>query len=104
MPRRSWSTEEDESLRGAVATHGVKAWSAVSCALPGRTGKACRERWFGHLNPALVPERWSEPEDSTLFGKAASYPLSSRIGRRFADSRARAVACSRAPEARRCVG
>ena len=56
MPRRSWSTEEDESLRGAVATHGVKAWSAVSCALPGRTGKACRERWFGHLNPALVPE------------------------------------------------
>lgn len=62
-----WTKDEDEALLKAVAVHGCKAWSAISCALPGRTGKACRERWFNHLNPRLRPEEWTPAEDATLF-------------------------------------
>jgi hypothetical protein len=65
---KAWTKDEDEALLKAVAVHGCKAWSAISCALPGRTGKACRERWFNHLNPALRPDEWTPAEDATLFG------------------------------------
>ena len=68
-----WTKDEDEALLKAVAVHGSKAWSAISCALPGRTGKACRERWFNHLNPALRPDEWTPAEDATLFGKTSCF-------------------------------
>ena len=92
MPPRSgrpagikpWTKDEDEALLKAVAVHGCKAWSAISCALPGRTGKACRERWFNHLNPALRPDEWTPAEDATIFG-APCYPppASRRSGQRW---------------------
>eukprot|EP01048_Picozoa_sp_COSAG05_P016905 COSAG05_NODE_2238_length_3355_cov_1.687039_4_plen_82_part_00 len=65
---KSWTKEEDEALTKAVRVHGCKAWSAISCALPRRTGKQCRERWFGHLSTAIVPLEWSAAEDATLLG------------------------------------
>ena len=61
-----WTEDEDEALTKAVKVHGCKAWSAISCALPRRTSKSCRERWFGHLSPVLATVQWSHEEDAIL--------------------------------------
>ena len=45
----TWTKEEDEVLTTAVRLYGVKAWSIVACALRGRTGKQCRERYQHQL-------------------------------------------------------
>eukprot|EP01051_Picozoa_sp_SAG22_P021766 SAG22_NODE_4942_length_1124_cov_5.812683_1_plen_224_part_10 len=45
----AWAKEEDEVLLTAVRLYGVKAWSIVACALRGRTGKQCRERYQHQL-------------------------------------------------------
>ena len=45
----TWTKEEDEVLTTAVRLYGVKAWSIVACALRGRTGKQCRERYYHWL-------------------------------------------------------
>lgn len=45
----AWTKEEDEVLTTAVRLYGVKAWSIVACALRGRTGKQCRERYQHQL-------------------------------------------------------
>jgi hypothetical protein len=72
-PVAAWTVEEDEALVKAVSVHGSKAWSAISCALPRRTGKACRERWFGHLSPVLENAPWSATEDVTLAAERAQH-------------------------------
>uniref|UniRef100_J3M663 Uncharacterized protein n=1 Tax=Oryza brachyantha TaxID=4533 RepID=J3M663_ORYBR len=40
----SWSPEEDDLLRAAVARHGPRNWTAISEEVPGRSGKSCRLR------------------------------------------------------------
>eukprot|EP01052_Picozoa_sp_SAG31_P029879 SAG31_NODE_3011_length_4788_cov_5.207080_4_plen_146_part_00 len=45
----AWTKEEDEVLATAVRLYGVRAWSIVACALRGRSGKQCRERYQHQL-------------------------------------------------------
>jgi len=69
-----WTDEDDQKLMGAVFTTPIhkKAidWSRISreadFALPGRTAKACRERYFNTLDPQLNQGPWSEEEDDFI--------------------------------------
>ncbi|GAQ38460.1 hypothetical protein AKAW_09149 [Aspergillus niger] len=71
MPRRVWSTEEDEKLIALVEQLGDKRgrdskWTEISKNLPGRTNKDCRKRWFHSLDPKLRKGRWTKEEDEIL--------------------------------------
>jgi len=46
--------QEDEKILELVKQLGVKSWSQVAAALPGRIGKQCRERCVFY-RPALRP-------------------------------------------------
>ena len=61
-----WSISEDKLLTEAIKTHGIKSWNIISTLVPGRTGKQCRERWLGQLNPNISKSHWSMNEDVTL--------------------------------------
>jgi hypothetical protein len=63
--RVKWSEHEDKILTATIQRHGVD-WAVVAMALPGRTGKQCRERWTNQLNPSLSRENWTATEDSVL--------------------------------------
>jgi myb proto-oncogene protein len=47
---RSWKSEEDAKLTGAVQKLGTY-WAAVATLVPGRTNKQCRKRWVSVLDP-----------------------------------------------------
>lgn len=61
----SWTVEEDDRLRKAVAGYG-SSWMQVASAIPGRTNDQCRERWHEHLNQSTVKSAWTEAEDKIL--------------------------------------
>ncbi|KAK4779213.1 hypothetical protein SAY86_006741 [Trapa natans] len=63
-----WTIEEDRLLVRLVDQLGLKKWSQIAQALPGRIGKQCRERWHNHLRPDIKKDIWSEEEDKTLIG------------------------------------
>lgn len=42
--KREWTKEEDDRLRSAVATFGVRDWQAVASTLEGRAGTQCSNR------------------------------------------------------------
>jgi len=69
LHKGSWLAEEDQIVREMVNLHGVGnvKWSLIAARLPGRIGKQCRERWFNHLDPAIVKVDWASDEDVTLF-------------------------------------
>eukprot|EP00897_Mesotaenium_endlicherianum_P009220 jgi/Mesen1/8326/ME000457S07520 len=62
----SWSTEEDEILRGLVARLGTRNWTVIAEEMNGRSGKSCRLRWCNQLNPGLKKEPFSEDEDRLI--------------------------------------
>ncbi|WVZ11784.1 hypothetical protein V8G54_016314 [Vigna mungo] len=49
-----------------VDQYGVRKWSHIAQALPGRIGKQCRERWHNHLRPDIKKDIWTEEEDKIL--------------------------------------
>jgi hypothetical protein len=57
---------EDKALVASVQKFGTSNWSVVAAALPGRSGKQCRERWTNQLDPNLNREDWTPPEDAIL--------------------------------------
>lgn len=61
-----WSQTEDQMLFAAVNKYGTNNWGIVASEVHGRTGKQCRERWAGILNPSLAKQPWSEEEDALL--------------------------------------
>ena len=61
-----WSKSQDSSLMIMVEENGPQAWDKISSAIPGRTGKQCRERWFNQLNPLLKKTEWSHEEEWVL--------------------------------------
>ena len=61
-----WSTEEDQILTRNIEQYGTSNWSLVAKALPGRTGKQCRERWMNQLDPQLNKDNWTPQEDALL--------------------------------------
>lgn len=73
--RQGWSVLEDEILLKIVSSRGAKAWSGIAKELnamvhegnPIRQGRHCRERWFNHVDPALVKGNWTEQEDEYIF-------------------------------------
>ncbi|KAE8770579.1 transcription factor MYB44 [Hordeum vulgare] len=63
----SWSPEEDELLRDAVARHGARNWTVISAEIPGRTGKSCRLRWCNQLSPGVHRRAFTPDEDRVIF-------------------------------------
>lgn len=64
--KTKWSPEEDELLMTSVKTHGTSNWTLVANAVPGRSGKQCRERWTNQLSPSLNKDNWSTQEDMII--------------------------------------
>ncbi|TYZ64159.1 hypothetical protein PybrP1_004453 [[Pythium] brassicae (nom. inval.)] len=64
-----WTPEEDRTLLGLIAQHGVGKvrWCDVALHLPGRIGKQCRERWCNHLDANIRKGQWTPEEDETVF-------------------------------------
>ncbi|KAG5039570.1 Transcription factor MYB98 [Glycine soja] len=61
-----WTSDEDRLLIQLVEQFGVRKWSHIAQALPGRIGKQCRERWHNHLRPDIKKDTWTEEEDKIL--------------------------------------
>lgn len=77
--RQSWSEEETSALKEIILKNGPRHWSSISAYLNDkahgghklRTGKQCRERWYGHLNPVISQSEWTYEEDLVLVQKQA---------------------------------
>jgi hypothetical protein len=67
--KNKWTGDEDNHLAKAVQDCGCYNWSKVAAAIPGRTGKQCRERWLARLAPDILHEDWSTEEDLMLVTK-----------------------------------
>jgi hypothetical protein len=61
-----WTSYEDDQLRAAVRSLGTGSWAQIRLLVPTRSGKQCRERWFGQLAPSVSKDTWSSQEDSIL--------------------------------------
>jgi hypothetical protein len=72
-PKARWSAEEDGLLLQAVEANGPSNWNNIAVALPGRTGKQCRERWITKLSPAFRSDAWTSDEDATLVRLQAAH-------------------------------
>lgn len=70
-----WRPSEDDALlqlvAGSLAETGKVRWSTVGAAMPGRSGKQCRERWHNHLSPEVNKSEWTEEEDAAIVAKVA---------------------------------
>jgi hypothetical protein len=66
LKKRKWTNIEDQALTACIQKFGTSNWSVIASALPGRTGKQCRERWTNQLDPNLNRDDWTPQEDSTL--------------------------------------
>jgi hypothetical protein len=65
---RLWTTEEDRVLLETIATNDYNlVWPKIAAAIPGRTGKQCRERYLNHLKPSVKLTSWSVAEDAMIF-------------------------------------
>mmetsp|Transcript_3885 Transcript_3885/g.6081 ORF Transcript_3885/g.6081 Transcript_3885/m.6081 type:complete len:679 (-) Transcript_3885:141-2177(-) len=69
LHKGAWTEEEDAVVKSMVMAVGVDKvkWSTIASQLPGRIGKQCRERWFNHLDPAIVKGDWSNSEYIILY-------------------------------------
>ncbi|KAJ7565992.1 hypothetical protein O6H91_02G084200 [Diphasiastrum complanatum] len=65
-PRGHWRPAEDKRLKELVAQHGPHNWNLIAQALPGRSGKSCRLRWFNQLDPRINREPFTEDEEERL--------------------------------------
>ncbi|KAK7389081.1 hypothetical protein VNO78_23913 [Psophocarpus tetragonolobus] len=74
-----WTSDEDRLLIQLVEQYGVRKWSHIAQALPGRIGKQCRERWHNHLRPDIKKDIWTEEEDKILIQSHAE------IGNKWAE-------------------
>jgi hypothetical protein len=68
--KRMWTAEEDEMLRLVAGEH-PENWNEIGRALPGRTGKQCRERWLNNLRPDIRKGEWTAAEDALIVREQA---------------------------------
>ncbi|KAL9185841.1 hypothetical protein ACHAXT_003618 [Thalassiosira profunda] len=61
-----WEEDEDRKLVHLVERNGPTRWFQIANAIPGRSGKQCRDRWHDHLDPAVSKAPWSEVEDRII--------------------------------------
>lgn len=61
-----WSAAEDLELAKLVTARGPRRWPNIAEAMPGRTGKQCRERWHNQLDPAVSKAPFTVDEVRTI--------------------------------------
>jgi hypothetical protein len=66
-----FTTEEDAQLSELVRLHGEEDWMTISCLMPGRNPRQCRERWRHYLSPAVSLAPFAPDEDARLLHKYA---------------------------------
>jgi Myb-like DNA-binding domain len=65
--------QEDQALLNSISKCNDKTfrlqWPAIATAVPGRTGKQCRERYLNHLQAKLrgLKQEWTPTEDALIF-------------------------------------
>jgi hypothetical protein len=69
LPKAKFGPAEDNLLTGAVRELGTSNWSDIAAAVPGRSGRQCRERWNNSVNPNLNKDPWTSSEDTLLLRK-----------------------------------
>lgn len=62
-----FSPEEDALIIEFVNKNGARSWPRITQYIPARSSKQCRERWFNHLNPAVIKQPWTPEEDAMIF-------------------------------------
>ncbi|KAF9485406.1 hypothetical protein BDN70DRAFT_639030 [Pholiota conissans] len=66
LRKGTWTEDEDNRLRKAVAGYG-SSWIQVAETIPGRTNDQCRDRWTSHLNKTPAAKAtWTKEEDKAL--------------------------------------
>ncbi|KAL2166075.1 hypothetical protein VTG60DRAFT_3309 [Thermothelomyces hinnuleus] len=75
--KRNWTPHEDALLRAAVndalANSRPLLWRDLAKAVPGRTNKDCRRRWWNALAEGIAKGPWSEREDERLIEAVRKY-------------------------------
>jgi hypothetical protein len=66
-----FSPEEDAQLADLVRTYGDEDWVTISCLLPGRNARQCRERWHHYVCPTVSLAPFTPEEDARLLQKFA---------------------------------
>ena len=66
MVRHKFTPEEDRHLNTLISIHGPKKWDQIALAMPGRTGRQCRDRFHNYLKPTLINGPWTKEEDELL--------------------------------------
>lgn len=64
--KKTWTDQEDETLRQLVSVHGTGNWTLIAQSLPERSGKQCRERFHNHLDQGIKKGDWTEEEDRII--------------------------------------
>ena len=60
-------------MKSIVEIKGPRNWSEISCRIPGRNPKQCRERWYYHLDHGVKKGVWTEEEDEIILSKQEQY-------------------------------
>jgi Myb-like DNA-binding domain len=68
--KRMWTPAEDALLQ-RVAGEEPENWNLIGAAVPGRTGKQCRERWLNNLRPNVRKGHWTREEDELILREQA---------------------------------
>ncbi|KAL0091100.1 Homeodomain-like protein [Phycomyces blakesleeanus] len=71
--RESWTAEDDESLRAAVAVVGDGNWQQVAATMGKKSGQQCLQRWRKSIDPAIRRTRWTRDEDVALKSAVVLY-------------------------------
>lgn len=66
IKKKQWQKVDDAKLRQLIQKNGTRNWSLIAEAIPGRTGKQCRERWHNHLDASIVKADWTAEEDEII--------------------------------------
>jgi hypothetical protein len=72
-PRRRFTANEDQTLRGLVCVYGLNQWDAIARFLPERTPRQCRDRYEYYLAPNVYNPPWTDTEDALLKEKFAEW-------------------------------
>jgi hypothetical protein len=62
-----FTPDEDRLIVKFVEQHGIRVWPKITCVLPHRSPKQCRERWFNNLDPSVTKGPWTADEDAMIF-------------------------------------
>ncbi|EOA18447.1 hypothetical protein CARUB_v10006990mg, partial [Capsella rubella] len=64
--RKRWTPSEDLQLKELVAVSGPQNWKQIGDKMLGKTGKSCRMRWVGYLDPNINKKAFTDEEDAIL--------------------------------------